>query len=89
MKWLHKAAERGVAAAQYKLALSLAFGRGVAPDYAEAYAWLSLAGTSEAQAAKLLDDLSKAMSPEQIVAGHRRARVLRVEIEARLKSAGK
>jgi TPR repeat protein len=88
-KWLRKAAEQGLGDAQWKLGLCLAFGRGVAQDYVEAYAWLSLGIRSDAHDTKLLDDLSKAMSPEQIAAGYRRTGELREEIEAKLKNAGK
>jgi TPR repeat protein len=89
VKWLRKAAEQGLDDAQYKLGLCLAYGRGVTQDYVDAYAWFSLAAKGDAHATKLLDDLSKAMSPEQIAAGYRRTRELRAEIETKLKSSGK
>lgn len=58
-------------------------GRGVTQDYVEAYAWNDLAAKSDQSATKLRDDLEKAMSPEQIAAGYKRAKELRAEIEAR------
>jgi TPR repeat protein len=68
--------------------LCLAFGRGVAQDRVEAYAWCALAATSVESALKLRDQIGREMTPEQVLAAYRRTKELRVEIETKLKRSG-
>jgi clan AA aspartic protease (TIGR02281 family) len=52
LKWFHKAAEQGSAAAQYRLGQMHLHGEGVAQDFAEAFKWYRLAadqGNASAQ----------------------------------------
>jgi predicted secreted protein len=63
----------------------------VAKDVIEAYAYLSLAGTTYELARGRLAALEKQMSGDQIVAGKKRAKELQKEIDAKIaaKAAGK
>jgi len=86
VKWFRKAAEQGHPEAQFKLAVCMAFGRGLPQDRIEAYAWSGLATGSVEPANDLRQQLSRDMTPEQIVAAYRRAKELRAEIETKLKN---
>ena len=75
VKWLRKAAEKGVDESQYNLGLMYANGRGVPKDDATAYQWYLLAvaqGNEEAR--KGMDDMEKLLTPEQRAEGQRMAR---------------
>ena len=89
MRWLRKAADQAYAPAQSLLGLAYYRGRGVAKDNVEAYAWLNLAAPTYAQAASDRDVLAGMLSPDQLVAGFKRTKELRAQIEARLQSIDK
>ena len=66
-KWCRKAAEQNYPPAQDVLGVLYAAGRGVDPDFVEAYKWFCLAaanGYTKAKSRK--DTLAKKMTPEQI-----------------------
>ncbi len=74
-KWCRKAAEQGLAEAQYRLGACYADGQGVARDSVEAYKWFSLASAQgDEDAKKAKSYLAQKMTPEQIAKGFRLAR---------------
>lgn len=74
-QWFRKAAEQGIGAAQLSLASLYREGRGVPPDRIEAFAWANAATQlGEPRAEKLLDSISKKMSPGQIDQAQQRAK---------------
>ncbi len=84
LKWFRNAADRDYAPAQYQLGLCFYNGHGVAKNDAEAYAWWSSAAKTEELAAQGFNALVEQMSAEQVLAGCRRMKELRAQIEARL-----
>jgi TPR repeat protein len=74
VKWLKRAAEQGHAGAQMNLSSCYKLGKGVCKDDVQAYMWLNLAGQTNAGARILRDELSKEMSPQQIVEAQELAR---------------
>ena len=66
------AAEAGLANAQFNLAAAYINGEGIAPDYVLAHRWLGAAAGQQddpevaAQARRLLPELEKRMTPEQL-----------------------
>jgi TPR repeat protein len=87
MSWYRKAAEQGLANAQYILANGYYNGEGVAKDEIEAYAYYNLAGMTHKDARKNLAILEKKISRDEIASGQQRTKQLQKEIEA--KRAGK
>src|SRR6202035_3525112 len=73
-KWMHKAAEQGLASAQYFLGLDYASGDGVPKDTVTAYMWTNLAAVSKEEAKPIRSDLERSMTPEQIAEGQRLTR---------------
>jgi TPR repeat protein len=74
-KWWSLAAERGFGRSQLNLAGLYLEGEGVSQDYVQAYKWASLAALlGEAEAPKIIDRVTKLMTPEQIVEGERAVR---------------
>jgi TPR repeat protein len=70
-----QAAEKGEAAAQYRLGLMYSTGKGVPLDYVAAHKWLNLAALrGERQARELRAELAHDMSPQQIAEAQRQAR---------------
>lgn len=66
-QWLRRAASQGSAAAQYRLGASYMDGSGGAPDYTEAYIWLSQALLNgEPRAESRVQSLAGQLTPEQI-----------------------
>jgi len=84
--WFRKAAMQSLAEAQFNLGLCCVKGEGTKQDYVEAYAWYQLAANTRDGAAKSRDALEKQMSSEQVADAEKRAKELRTEIEANLKS---
>ena len=81
-KWLQKAAEKGDAKAQDKLGVMYRFGWGVPKDEVEAYAWILLAkAKGNGESSKMISDLEKDLTAEQIGQGQARAAALRRLIE--------
>ncbi len=72
VKWYRKAADQGLASAQYNLGLMHADGRGVPQDYATAYMWFILASVEDA--AKARDLSAKKMTLAQIAEAQKMAR---------------
>ena len=65
VKWYQKAAEQGLASAQYTLGIMYQYGKGVEQNYVTAYAWRNIAATNGNQnAQKGLSQVE--MTPEQI-----------------------
>ena len=78
-----KAAESGNALAQTNLGLMYYKGKGVPPDYAEAYLWsLVAAASGYAVAAELLDPFASKLTPDQVAAAKKRAADLLKKIES-------
>jgi TPR repeat protein len=74
-QWYEKAAAQGDAKAQLYLGLQSSFGQGVPMDLVDAYMWYSLAaGNGNAHAPGYRADLSRQMTPAQIVEAQKRAR---------------
>lgn len=66
-QWLRRAASQGSATAQYRLGASYMDGIGGAPDYTEAYIWLSQALLNgEPRAEPRVQSLAGQLTPEQI-----------------------
>lgn len=86
-----KAAEQGFVHAQTSLAECYKKGVGVLKDEVEALAYYSLAARTNDNARKDRDSLEKEMSPAAREAGHKRAKELLKEIEAKMaaKKAGR
>lgn len=75
-EWL-PLAEQGSAQTQYNLGVMYGSGEGVPQDFAQAYAWLSLAAAQGVEvAAKTRDRLLKSMTLGQIMEGQKRHREL-------------
>ena len=71
VKWYRKAAEQGVATAQYNLGVMYAKGEGVPEDYVLAYAWWNLAAAKTGaagskSAVKAKDDFRPNMTADQL-----------------------
>ena len=75
-------AEKGTASAQFALGLLYDMGKGVAKDEIEAYAYWSLARTTNEDARKNLAILEKGMSPDARIRGQQRTKELQKVIEA-------
>ena len=80
-KWYRKLAEQDAAAAQYDTAAQYELGgmyfrgQGVPRDYVIAYMWFSLAAAKgDKDARKMLDDLERKLTPEQIAEAQKLAR---------------
>ena len=89
VKWYRKAAEQNCAIAQSNLGSCYYSGRGVDKDYVEAYAWFNIAAQERKIAAEKRDALENKMSPQQVIAGQKRTKELRGQIEAKLKSGSR
>lgn len=77
LKWFRKAAEQGHAFAQTMVGAAYILGNGVVRDATEAHAWLNVARESRDQGAqKLIVELEKEMTREQITEATKRAREL-------------
>ena len=79
LKWLHLAAEQGVASAQNNLGLMYRSGKGVPQDYVQAHKWLNLAAsrttTGELKDIQLArDKLAEKMTALQVAEAQRLAR---------------
>jgi len=67
VKWFRKAAEQGIAEAQYNLGFMHDNGQGVAQDYKSAHMWYNTAAANGGSgAAKNRDIVAKKMTPSQI-----------------------
>jgi TPR repeat protein len=78
VRWFRKAAEQGVAEAQFNLGVMCASGQGIQPNHVESYMWFTLAfkqGYAEAAANRAA--LARAMRPDQIAEAHRRAKAFK------------
>ena len=70
-----RAADEGIAEAQYNLGLIYATGQGVVRNYVHAHKWFNLAavrGSTEARTNR--DELARDMTPDEIAAAQRLAR---------------
>ncbi len=80
MKWYRKAAEQGVARAQYNLGFMYSHSQGVPQDYVQAHMWYNLAasrfapGSNRDRAVKNRDIIAAKMTPAQIAEAQRLAR---------------
>ena len=71
VKWYRKAAEQGVAKAQYNLGAMYFDGQGVPQDYIQAHKWLNLSasrlqGEAHEMAVRNRDIAEKKMTPDQV-----------------------
>ena len=74
-KWYRKAAEQGIADAQFRLGVAYANGEGVLEDTLAAYAWYNIAAANGDDSAKGLKDIiTKEMTPEQIAEAQKLSR---------------
>ncbi len=79
-RWYRKAAEQGLAKAQYRLGIMYYKGQGVPQDYVQAHMWFNLAaaglppGEYHDNAAEIRDLVAKLMTPAQIAEAQRLAR---------------
>jgi TPR repeat protein len=89
VKWFRKSAEQNDTRAQNSLGFCYANGQGVEKNYAEGYAWVVLADLTDETAVRDRGRLKNAMSPQQVADAQTRAKELRAQIEAQLKSGGK
>jgi hypothetical protein len=75
MKWYRRAADQGLAIAQFNLGFGYASGQGVPQDDVMAHKWFSLSAAQGNQdAARNRDTIEQIMSPEQIAEAQRLAR---------------
>jgi len=74
LKWLRAAADQGNPFAQTKLGIMYEDAHGVPQDDVQAYMWFSLAAQQSNLAEAFLDDLTKHMTPAQIVDAQKVAR---------------
>ncbi|MGD0364841.1 MAG: tetratricopeptide repeat protein, partial [Bryobacteraceae bacterium] len=79
VKWSRKAAEQGLADAQYRLGLAYYNGEGVAQNYVQAHIWLDLAASVSAgddlkKYSSARDEVAAKMTPQQIAEAQRLAR---------------
>jgi hypothetical protein len=86
VRWYRRAAEQGVAFAQFNLGVRYANGQGVARDPVQAYQWFSVAAQGllgrEAETARRARDAIKAeLTPEQVAHGEELARSWRPKPE--------
>lgn len=73
VKWYRKAADQGLAEAQYNLGMMCALGEGAPKDAVEAYKWFNLAAAGgDTDAAKEKEALEKELSRAEIAEGQRR-----------------
>ena len=89
--WFLKAAMQGHATAQYRLGLCYFSGKGVVRDVVQSYAFFDVAGDYLKEAREVLSTIqTNEMTVEQLMAGPRRSRELRKQIEAfKAKKSGK
>ena len=74
VKWFRKAADQGLANAQYNLGHMYNSGEGVPENNIRAYAWWSMAKTQgDTDAASNIDILKPMMTPQQIADGQAQA----------------
>ena len=86
-RWYRRAAEQGVAFAQFNLGVRYVNGQGVARDPVQAYQWFSVAAQSllgkEADTAKQARDSVKAqLAPEQLARAEELVRSWRAKRES-------
>jgi TPR repeat protein len=81
-----KAAFQGYDLAQYELAISYSLGNGVIKDTIEAYAYWNIAGVTNLVARDQLQALENKMLHDEVVAGQKRTRELKKEIEASIEA---
>lgn len=75
MKWFRRAAEQGLAVAQYNLGVMYGRGLGVPQDDVQAHMWFNLAAARGNETAeKLREEVAARMTPAQIDEGQRLAR---------------
>jgi TPR repeat protein len=79
LRWYHKAAEHGEAAAQFNLGLMYAAGQGAPQDYVQAHMWLNLAasrasGDHQKKYAHERDLIAGKMTAQQVAEAQRLAR---------------
>ena len=82
-KWFHKSADQGNASAYRFLGIAYDRGLGVRKDKVEAYAYLTLAQSSDDYARGYLNNIALEMSPHAIQMGQQRARELQEDIAAK------
>ncbi len=78
--WWRKAAEQGMAEAQYNLGFMYGIGEGVPQNSVQAHVWINLAvpklppGESRDKAVEVRDEIAKLMTPAQISEAEKLAR---------------
>jgi TPR repeat protein len=82
VKWFIKASERGENTSLYNLGVCYSEGLGVPKDQSEAYAYFCLYGEKSRSGKEMRDRLENSMSPEAILLGKQRAKVLKDVIDA-------
>jgi len=81
VKWYLKAAAQGLESSQANLGLAYYNGVGVKKDYVEAYAYLSIVAPHDDMVKEVLDELTKKVSKDVVLAGQKRAAQIIDEIE--------
>jgi uncharacterized protein len=91
VNWYRRAADQGLAVAQFALGAMYAHGQGVPEDAVRAHMWLSLSAAHAAQitgaqklardAQELRDNVAQKMTPEQILEAEQLAREWRPKSE--------
>jgi TPR repeat protein len=75
MKWYRRAADQGLALAQFNVGFGYASGQGVPQDYVMAHMWFSLSAAQGSQdAATNRDIIQNMMTPAQIAEAQKLAR---------------
>jgi TPR repeat protein len=75
VRWYRKAADQGLAHAQFNLGARYVQGQGVPQDYVSAHMWLSLsAAQNNNDATKFRDMIAAKMTPAQIAEAQKLAR---------------
>jgi hypothetical protein len=72
VQWYRRAADQGIARAQFNLGVMYSRGQGVLQDYIEAHKWMNLAAAVPESAAAR-DRLAQDMTPAQIAEAERRS----------------
>jgi S1-C subfamily serine protease len=82
-RWFRKAAEKGVAEAQYNLGVMSLKGDGAPQDYTAAYMWFNLAAAGGHEgAADVRDKILRGLPADQVAEGQRRATAFASRLES-------
>jgi TPR repeat protein len=83
VRWYRKSSAQGYMSAHRFLGAAYAFGSGVTKDETEAYAYLSLADSSDSYVRGLMGSLASKLTSEAVLRGRQRAKELQQDIDAK------